>query len=358
MTPADPPRLAGLATAVPAHVLEQDEVRAHVADLFRDRAGNDLARLLSVFANAGVARRYASLPLSACGTGAGWPARSAHFERAALNLLTTTAERTLTDAQMDAQSIDALVVVSSTGIVTPSLDAHLLERLPFRRDLMRLPIFGLGCAGGALSLGRAGALAAGQAPARVLLLVVELCAHTFRRDDLSSANIVATALFGDGAAGAVISTHPDDAGPALIGWGEYTWPDSLDVMGWSVERDGLGVIFARNIPALVRSEMRAICEQFLHARGLSVDELAATACHPGGARVLEALEDAFAVPRGAMAAARGVLRDYGNMSAPTVLFVLIEVLAEARRPGPILASSLGPGFSAGFALIRPDGDPA
>jgi alkylresorcinol/alkylpyrone synthase len=186
----------------------------------------------------------------------------------------------------------------------------------------------------------------------VLLLVVELCALTFRPDDTSKSNVVATALFGDGAAAALVSTHPDDRGPALTGWGEHTWPDSLEVMGWRVEDDGLGVLFARDIPTLVQRDYGAVLDGFLADHGLTRRQLAGTACHPGGAKVLSALEEVFALPEGGMTAARAVLRDYGNMSAPTALFVLKQVLADPPD-GPILASALGPGFTAGFVLLDP-----
>jgi alkylresorcinol/alkylpyrone synthase len=345
----DHPCLTALTTAVPPYPLDQADVRARARQLF-DRPAVELDRLMPIYDNAGIARRYSCVPIDWYGRDVGWKERNALYERHALDLLVDASERALAQADLDAAAIDAIVTVSTTGIATPSLDARLMNRLAFRRDVARLPLFGLGCCGGVLGLGRAGDLAAGGR--RVLLLTVELCALTFRAGDLSKSNLVATALFGDGAAAAVVSGHPDDAGPRLIGWGEHTWADSEDVMGWTVEDDGLGVLFSRDIPRLVEADFAPVLDNFLAGQGLQRTDLAATACHPGGAKVIAALERVFGQAEGAMAAERRVLRDYGNMSAPTVLFVLRDVLRDAPD-GPVLASALGPGFSAGFARIDP-----
>mgnify|MGYP006425480075 CR=1 FL=1 len=351
---APPPRLLGLATAVPPHRLPQAAVRARMLDLFDSGRGGLSERLAAVFDNAGIATRYSCMPLDWYGSEIGWAARNRLYETHATDLLAQTAERVLASAGLMPGDIDALVTVSTTGLATPSLDARLMNRLPFRRDLRRLPVFGLGCCGGVLGLNRAAELAAARPGQRVLLLTVELCALTFRPRDRRAANVVASALFGDGAAGAVLSTHPEDqaAGPAVVHGSEHTWPDSEDVMGWEVQDDGLGVRFSRDIPRHVAHAFAAVLDDALAAAGLARAALGATACHPGGAKVITALEQVFGLAEGDMTAARRVLRDYGNMSAPTVLFVLREVLA-ARPQGPVLASALGPGFTAGFTLLDP-----
>ena len=246
-------------------------------------------------------------------------------------------------------AVDAVVAVSTTGIATPGLDARLIDRLGLRRDIRRLPVFGLGCAGGVIGLARAADLARAAPGTRVLLLVVELCALSFRKNDVSKSNVVATALFGDGAAAAVISCDGD--GPALGGAGEYTWPDSLGIMGWDVAEDGLKAVFSRDIPGLVRRHMRDVVSEFLSHHRLTLGDIDHFVCHPGGAKVLSALEEAFRLGEGALVEGRGVLRDYGNMSAVTVLFVLERALA-ARRRGRLLLTSLGPGFTAAFQLMQ------
>jgi alkylresorcinol/alkylpyrone synthase len=253
----------------------------------------------------------------------------------------------------DKGDIDSIVVVSTTGIATPSLDALLIERMGLRPTVRRLPIFGLGCAGGVLGLARAASQAAAAPGETVLFLVVELCALSFRRDDRSASNIVATALFGDGAAGALLST--DGAGPAIVAAGEHTWPGSLDVMGWDIADDGLSAIFSREIPQLVAAQLHDVASEFLSRHRLALGDIDRFVCHPGGAKVVAALEGAFGLAPGSLIDAWGVLRDYGNMSATTVMFVLDRMLAKARATGErwdrALMNALGPGFTAGFLVL-------
>jgi alkylresorcinol/alkylpyrone synthase len=341
------PRLSAIATAVPPHVIRQCDVVEMAARIF-DRKRSEVERLLPVYENAGIATRYSCVPLEWYAGEHSWAERNAIYVEKAVELLADAASRCVEQAGRGFADVDALVVVSTTGISTPSLDALLLERLPFRRDVMRLPVFGLGCAGGVLGLARAASLARSQAGSRVLFLVVELCALTFRKRDQSKSNIIATALFGDGAAAALLESDSD--GPSIGAWGEYTWPDSLDVMGWNITDDGLGVLFSRDIPTLVRTQFREATDRFLCSRGLDLKDIDAFVCHPGGAKVITALEEAFGVPEGTLDAARTVLREYGNMSAATVMFVLERMLA--RRQQRYLMTALGPGFTAGFLTLE------
>jgi alkylresorcinol/alkylpyrone synthase len=341
------PRIVSLATAVPPHRLSQAEVTACACRLF-DRESSEIERLLGVYANSGIESRYSCVPLEWYETPRGLAEKNRLFLSHAPGLLECAAERCLALAGISPDDIDGIVVVSTTGIATPSLDALLMERMPFRRDCWRLPVFGLGCAGGALGLARAAALARAHPGAKILYVVVELCALTFRRADQSKSNIVATALFGDGATAAILSCEGE--GPGIAAWGEHMWPNTLDVMGWHVEDDGLGVTFSKDIPALVRANLRQAAETFLIGQRLRLADLEGFICHPGGAKVIDALEDAFGVPRGSMAEARDVLREYGNMSAATVMFVLRRVL-DGHRRGRHLLSALGPGFTAGFVLL-------
>jgi alkylresorcinol/alkylpyrone synthase len=311
----------------------------------------DFERLVPAYANAGIETRHSCVPLGWYEREVGWRERNALYLENALDLLERAARQCLGDGGVRAEEVDAVVTVSSTGIATPSLDARLMDRLPFRSDVERLPVFGLGCAGGVIGLARAATLAQAKPGARVLLLVVELCGLTFRRGDASKSNIIATALFGDGAAAVLLGTGSADRGPRITAAAEHTWPDSLDVMGWNVEDDGLGVLFSRDIPNLIRRDFAPALDGFLVRQGLTRVDLDGLACHPGGMKVLSALEEIFGLPEGGMSAAREVLRRYGNMSAPTALFVLERVLADGTR-GRILLTALGPGFTAAFAIVE------
>ena len=345
------PRLIAVATAVPPYPLDQDDVVERVKLLFG--RSPDLDRLLPVFLNTGIHTRYSCVPIEWYDRAHGWPERNHIYLASALDLLEAATKRVLRLASRQKDDIDKIVVVSTTGIATPSLDAMLIERMSLRSTVQRLPIFGLGCAGGAIGLARAATQAASEPGKTVLFLVVELCALSFRRDDWSKSNIVATALFGDGAAAALLST--DGEGPAIVASGEHTWPGSLDVMGWEVADEGLKAIFSRDIPNLVTAQLRDVASEFLARHSLGIDDIECFVCHPGGAKVITALEHAFGLPEGALVEARAVLRDYGNMSAATVIFVLERILAKAQATGQpwerALMTALGPGFTAGFLLI-------
>ncbi len=339
------PRLRTLATAVPPYRIVQDELIGRAHRLFPDCGRATVERLLPVYANAGIETRYSCVPPEWYERPHGWAEKNRLYVENAIALLARAATEAMGEAGLAPDAIDAIVTVSTTGIATPSLDALLIERLGLRPDVERLPIFGLGCAGGVLGLARAASLAATEPKRNVLLCVVELCGLTFRRDDPSKSNVIATALFGDGAAAAIVSGAGD--GAALGRAGQHTWPGSLDIMGWNVEDDGLGVIFSRDIPALTRSAFRQVASEFLAAGGRRFADIDRFVCHPGGAKVLDALEEAFGLAPGGLRASRAVLREYGNMSAVTVLFVLDRVMREGAR-GEWFLSSLGPGFTAGF----------
>jgi len=340
------PRLLALKSAVPPFVIAQADAAAYARGLFAQV--RDIARLIPVFQNTGIRQRYSCVPIEWYLGDHGWKDRTELYIENAVDLLETVTQRLLEEAQLQRDDIDSIVVVSTTGVATPSLDALLVERMGLRRDIRRLPIFGLGCAGGVTGLARAAEMAETRPGSKVLFLVVELCALTFRKNDLSKSNIIATALFGDGAAGAILSTEGE--GPVLGAAHEHTWAHSLDVMGWDMAEDGLKARFAASIPGLVASDFRPLLDDFLARSGIGFSDIDAFACHPGGAKVLDALEDALEMPRGGLEDSRAVLSDYGNMSAVTVLFVAERMNLRQKNQRTLL-TALGPGFSAAFLML-------
>jgi alkylresorcinol/alkylpyrone synthase len=348
MTYQAPARITSLATAVPPHILERDFVAAEARRIFA-RFGDEFERMASVFTNTGIDRRYSVCPVEWFETATSWNDRANRFLEGAKALFRSAATQALEQAAVKASEIDVIVTVSSTGIATPSIEAHVMHEMGFRDDVLRVPVFGLGCAGGVTGLALAAQLAlSGGAPRRVLLVVIELCTLHFRPDEMSKSNIVATALFGDGAAALVISTAGE--GPAIEHAGQHTWNNTIDIMGWRVDDEGLGAIFARSIPDLVLRDLRPASEQFLARHNLSVENIEQFSFHPGGMKVLQALETVFSMDENVLRDERKILAGYGNMSAPTVLFVLQEAL---KRPsnGRRFVGSLGPGFTASFMTL-------
>ncbi|MYZ50219.1 type III polyketide synthase [Propylenella binzhouense] len=340
-------RLLGLATVVPPNALDQERVLLEAIDRFGLTAVQ-AAQCGAIFRNTGISCRYSARDFPWFRGSQDWASRSSAYLEGASDLFLRAAGAALAQSGIDPGAVDTVVTVSSTGIATPSLEARVHGTLGLRPDVRRVPVFGLGCAGGASGLSLATRLAAAEPGSTVLLVVVELCTLAFRSDAASKSNIVATALFGDGAAAAVVRAG-DGAGGILQleRSGEHLWPDTLDVMGWDVDPVGFSAIFSKSIPDLVTERLRPAAEAFLAAGGRRLEEIEHYVFHPGGAKVVEALERTFGLAQGSLSCERDVLRRFGNMSAPTVLFVLERALAEMRG-GPGLLVALGPGFTASF----------
>jgi alkylresorcinol/alkylpyrone synthase len=344
-----PVKLVSVATAVPPHCIEQRDAAAAAHRGFAARYA-DFERLARVFESSGIRRRYAVRPLDWYFEKLGWPERSAAYLDGAGELFVDAATRALTAAGISADAVDTVVTVSSTGIATPSLEARAAGRMGFRADIDRVPVFGLGCAGGVSGLSIASRLARSRPGSVVLVVAIELCTLAFRLDELTKANIVATALFGDGAGACVLRSG--EAGIAEVEMsGQHTWPDTLDIMGWSVDPQGFGVIFDRAIPPFAEARMAPAIAGILGRAGLGLADIDRFACHPGGAKVVDALERALDLGQGALDLERTILAEYGNMSAPTALFVL-ERLIQAGLPSRTLLTAMGPGFTASCVSLR------
>ena len=339
-TEDDRPRLLSIATAVPPNLLRQDDIVTESRALLQSRF-SQFDRLAPAFQSAGIDTRHSVVPLDWFRQPHGWVDRTRAYAEGAAALFRDAAGLALDQAGLRADQVDIIVTVSSTGIVTPTLEALTARDLGFRADAMRVPVFGLGCAGGVSGLSIAADLAAARPGAVVLMVAVETCTVLFRLDRLAKADIIATALFGDGAAAVVLraGNAADDARPRIRRGRQHMWPDTLGIMGWTVEETGLGVIFDRSIPEFAEAELRAALDNL--APDLDVDRYV---CHPGGAKVITALEATLDLAPGTLDVERRVLADHGNMSAPTVLFVLAAVLRNDPPP-KLMAMALGPGFT-------------
>ena len=343
----DTPRLSGLTTAVPPHILDTSNVVKQAGRIFA-RFGDKFESMLPVFTNTGIDRRYSVCPTDWFDQKNGWPERTKQFLDGAKMLFRQASREALVSAGLKASEIDVIVTVSSTGIATPSIEAHVMHEMGFRDDVLRVPVFGLGCAGGVTGLAIAADLAKAKPGRKVLICVIELCTLAFRPDEITKSNIIATALFGDGAAAAVISTDAD--GPIIEHAGQHTWNKTIDVMGWRVDDEGFGAIFAKSIPDLVSVDLRPAADAFLARNNLKLGDIDNFTFHPGGAKVIQALESAFELEQGALQDERKVLAGFGNMSAPTVMFVLKEALRE-KSSGRRFIGSLGPGFTGSFMTM-------
>lgn len=344
-----PCSLLSLATAVPPFVVDQAEAKSRAREAFGGKKAL-FDRLSGVFDNAGIARRHLVAPPDWYMSGHGWHDRNAVYLDAAEQLFIEAATAAIEKAGLQATDIDGVVAVSTTGIATPSLDARCAARIGFREDVRRVPVFGLGCAGGVNGLALASQLAKANPGSLWLFVAVETCSISIRLDSDDPAAVVATALFGDGAAAAIVTSGSHSLAH-ISGSTEKLWPDTLRIMGWDVEDPGLSVVFDRAIPPFVEAELADTVDGMCGDLGIERGDIDRFCCHPGGVKVIDAIESALDLGQGELNLEREVLRDFGNMSAPTVLFVL-ERLLERGLPRKTMMMAFGPGFTCAGLMLE------
>ena len=341
--------LLSLATAVPDRTIEQHEAKARAREAFGGKK-ELFDRLSGVFDNAGIARRHIVAPHDWYLEDHGWHDRNAIYLEASQKLFIEAASAAIEQAGLAPDEIDGVVTVSTTGIATPSLEARVGPQLGLRKDVRRVPVFGLGCAGGVSGLATASRMAIAEPKSNWLMVTVETCSISIRLDSSDPAAIVATALFGDGAAAAVV-TGGEHSLARIKGSAEKLWPDTQRIMGWDVEDPGLAVVFDRAIPPFIEAELAQAVDEMCAEMGVARGDIDRLCCHPGGVKVIDAIEKALDLNQGELNLEREVLHDYGNMSAPTILFVLEKLLRQGL-PNRVLMTAFGPGFTCAGMLLE------
>lgn len=346
-------RIAAVGCALPPHRLSQRQAKAFASRHFA-AASFDVARYLPVFDHAGIKTRRLCAPLSLWAEDPGFGRLNDLYIEWACRLGERAARACLRRARAAPEEVAHIVFVSTTGLAAPSLDARLAGALGLEPHATRAPLWGLGCAGGVSGLALAGDYARAHPGRWVLLVTAELCSLTFQPKELSKKNLVASALFADGAAAVLLREEEGVRGPELIGAQSTLWKGTEDIMGWDVVDTGFRVVFSNAIPRLVRERVRAEAERLLAANGLTLAQVRHLVLHPGGTKVMQAYEGALRPRPGALRHAWDVLREHGNMSSASVFFVLDRFLrSKSVRPGEYgLLAALGPGFSCELALMR------
>lgn len=348
-------RICAVATFVPPHVLSQNEVKAFARNLFAESFG-DIDRLLPIFQNGQVETRHFCMPMEWFAHSHTFAQKNELYQEWAVRLGTQAARNCLEKTDLTIEEIDHIFFVSTTGMATPSIDARIMNRMKASPHTRRTPIWGLGCAGGAVGLSRAADYVKAYPKARVLLIAVECCGLTFQHEDRSKSNLVATSLFADGAAAVLMEGEECEralGGPSILYTMSTLWPDTEQVMGWEMNEGGLKVIFSQSIPQLVHTHFKTAVFAFLKRYGLTPKDLTHYITHPGGYKVIEAYAQVFDTPLDSFSHALAILRRFGNMSSVTVLFVLDLFLKQGIQKGEYgLISALGPGFSSELLLIK------
>jgi len=361
--PVAAPSIVGSVTAVPGFSATQGEVKARLRELF-DLPARRLDAAMELFDHAGVERRYSVEPINVLGVPRPLSEIQDRYREHALALAREVAIEALAQAGVAASEIDLIVTTSCTGIMIPSVDAYLVDELGLRSDVRRLPITELGCVAGAAALARAHDFLVGFPDAHALVIAVELPSLSMQRADLSLANLVATALFGDGAAAVVLAGGDVKTGAGGVGGGagggvrildtlSHIWPRSTYALGFDLKDDGFHSVLSKDVPALLRAEIGDLVGTLTARRGLTREDLTSFVFHPGGRKILAFLEEELGLSRADTQPSWDVLRDYGNQSSASVLFVLQEWIAR-RRPAPgthgVLAA-FGPGLTCEMMLL-------
>lgn len=351
------PKVISVATEDAPTIVGQDEVKEFARGLFSGmHAGFE--RLAGVFANASIESRHFTEDRSWYSGEHGFQERNRLYVESAVRMSAACAGKCLAAAGIGPEDFNHIFFVSSTGISTPSIDARLHNVMGFGKHVRRTPIWGIGCAGGAVGLSRALEYTTARPDDAALVIAIELCGLTFQKDDYGKSNIIGTSLFSDGAAAVLVAgdRHPlsKSKGLVLLNSLSTIYDDSLDVMGWEVRDSGLKVIFSKDIPTIVHGSVKANIAEFTEANGLGSDEIKHYVIHPGGPKVISAYEEALGLKYDELRFTKDVLRKHGNMSSPTVLYVLKEFMDRGEfHPGEYgLISALGPGFSSELVLFR------
>ena len=348
------PVIVSTVTAVPAFSASQEEVKARLRQVF-DLPARRLDAAMELFDHAGVERRYSVEPIDRLGVPRPLGDIQERYREHALGLGRKVAREALALAGVAGADIDLIVTTSCTGIMIPSLDAYLVDDLGLRSDVRRLPISELGGAGGAAALSRARDFLVGFPGARALVIAVELPSLSMQRADLSPANLVATALFGDGAAAAVLAGGDvqGGGGVSILETLSHIWPRSTYALGFDLKDDGFHSVLSKDVPALLKSEIKALVRALAARRGLAPEDLSSFVLHPGGRKILGFVEEELGLSRADTQPSWDVLRDYGNQSSASVMFVLQEWLTRRRPPAGShgVLAAFGPGLTSEMLLL-------
>lgn len=348
------PRIIGAAHAFPTHHVSQQQAKQAVGRIFAGRIP-ELARLMSIFDNSRIAQRQLVMPLDWYLQPRSVEERNRVFVAQGMGLLREAAEKVLRSSGTSVAQVDHIIYVNSTGHATPSLDARLINELHLSARTSRLPIWGLGCAGGAAGLSRAWDYCLAHPQARVLLTALECCSLTLVAEDLSKKNLVGTSLFSDGAAAVLVAG--DEAGghgPEIVATRSQLFPDSYDIMGWKFSDQGMELVLSPRLPLLVKNALSDMVDRFLSDHGLNRAALQHYIAHPGGAKVLDAVREALDLRVEDLQLSEELLNQQGNISSVSVMVVLENWLCAkaASAPGYGLLFAFGPGFSAEFMLLK------
>jgi alkylresorcinol/alkylpyrone synthase len=335
--------------------VSQQEAKNYAKELFAP-SFPQVERMLGAFDNAEIKTRNFCKPLDYYASVHSFHEQNTEYIRIALEYAVKAIEQSIASSKIDAAAITDIIFISTTGLSTPSIDALIINKMKLSQHINRIPVFGLGCAGGVAGFSKACILAKANPDAVVLLVAVELCSLTFLRNDFSKSNFIGASLFADGIAACIITgdNHINKTGNKIsfLAAQSKLYYDTLDIMGWEFLDEGFKVLFSQDIPTLISKNIREDIDSFLEKHQLKLSDIKNFIFHPGGKKVLTAYEESLHAEEGFLKHTREVMSDYGNMSSPTVLYVLERFFTGGFENGYGLMAAMGPGFSSEFALLQ------
>jgi alkylresorcinol/alkylpyrone synthase len=345
--------IAAAATALPEHTITREDVKYYMGRVF-DIPERRLEAMMTIVDNAQVHKRHSIFPIEYTVEPRNLQETNNQYMEHAVKLGRQAAECCLQRAGLKPEDIDLIVTVSCTGFMIPSLDAHLINLMGFRSNVRRMPFTELGCAAGAMALGRAADYLKAHPGGNVLVISVELPSLTFQRKDISQANLISSILFGDGAAAVLVTAKPRHRRPQILVSETYTFPDSLNAMGFDLRDSGFHILLSKDVPELIGGQIAELVDGFLARNGKTREDIKGWILHPGGARLLGNIEQELGLDKKDTQPSWDVLGNVGNLSSATILFILQEWLDKRPlKPGDLaFAAAFGPGFSAEFLLLQ------
>ncbi|MCU0371745.1 MAG: type III polyketide synthase [Ignavibacteria bacterium] len=338
------------------YTVGQGTAKEFAQNMFTETFGS-IDKMIDVFDNANIKTRNFCIPVSFFEKDRDFEYKNSIYTEKALEKSIEAINECLKKSGIDKNALTDIIFVSTTGLATPSIDALIINKMRLNPNINRLPVWGLGCAGGVAGLAKANIIAANNPDSITALITVELCSLTFIRNDLSKSNFIATSLFSDGVAAVLVAG--DNAYKKIKTKGKIQivsamsklYYDALDVMGWEINNNGFKVLFSKDIPSIVSGNVKNDIEAFLASHNLKITDIKNFIFHPGGMKVLKAYEDALNLNGNTFDFSQEILNSYGNMSSSTVLYVLDKFLEDGFEDGYGLMLSLGPGFSSEMVLL-------
>jgi alkylresorcinol/alkylpyrone synthase len=346
-------KITAVATQLPPYTRTTKEIIPFLKVWMTGQEERYQRKVIKLFENAAVDRRYSIMDADEVFQRTSFEEKNDIYKRETIKLAEGALTKALDKAKLIPTDIDFIITVSCTGIMIPSVDAYLINKLEMKQDIVRLPVTEMGCVAGISGMIYANSFLKANPNKRAVVIAVESPTSTFQIEDFSMVNIVSAAIFGDGCACTVLSSYEDEQGPEIIDDAMYHFYDSEHMMGFELKNTGLQMVLDKEVPEKIATHFPKFVHPFLERNGLSIEDVDHLIFHPGGKKIVQTIEELFGSLGKNIDITKAVLKDYGNMSSATVLYVLERFIDQGVKKGDIgLMLSFGPGFTAQRLLLK------